>query len=334
MGMTEGMKKWPGGWSGVARAAVLGLSFCLLLVALPVQLAGASRWKSHFPNIELTNHDGEKRMFYDDLVAGKVVAINFIYTSCPSSCPAETAKLAQVQQILGDTVGRDVFLYSITIDPENDTVEVLKNYREKFKAGPGWEFLTGKKEDIILLRKKLGLFIEDIQDDDSDHNLSFIAGNERTGQWVKRSPYDNASSLANLIGYKLAGRRRTTGVVNYANAPDVPVYSRGEYLFRTRCTACHTIGEGDLLGPDLLGVVARRDRAWLERWLKVPDQMLAEKDPLAMELYEEFDQLAMPNLELNDIDVADLMEFMQRDGRPLASAPGAISGTEPIAALQ
>lgn len=285
MGMTEGMKKWPGGWSGVARAAVLGLSFCLLLVALPVQLAGASRWKSHFPNIELTNHDGEKRMFYDDLVAGKVVAINFIYTSCPSSCPAETAKLAQVQQILGDTVGRDVFLYSITIDPENDTVEVLKNYREKFNAGPGWEFLTGKKEDIILLRKKLGLFIEDIQDDDSDHNLSFIAGNERTGQWVKRSPYDNASSLANLIGYKLAGRRRTQ--------------------------------------------LRRRDRAWLERWVKVADQVLAKKDPLAMEIYEKYDHLAMPNLKLNDIDARDLVAFMQRDGRPLASACGAISGVEP-----
>jgi protein SCO1/2 len=94
------------------------------------------------------------------------------------------------------------------------------------------------------------------------------------------------------------------------------------------------MGGGDMVGPDLLGVVARRDRAWLERWLKVPDQMLAEKDPLAMELYEKYNQLAMPNLELNDIDVRDLMEFMQRDGRPLASAPGAISGTEPTAALQ
>ncbi len=334
IGMTEGMKKYHGGSAGVTRALVLGLSCCLLAVAVSAQASGDSRWKSHFPNIELTNHDGEKRMFYDDLVEGKVVAINFIYTSCPSSCPAETAKLAQVQQILGDAVGRDVFLYSITIDPENDTVEVLNDYRKKFHAGPGWEFLTGKQEDIDSLRKKLGLFIEEIQDDDGDHNLSFVAGNERTGQWVKRSPYDNASSLAHLIGYKLTGRRRTTGVRNYANAPDLPVFTRGEYLFRTRCTSCHTMGGGDLVGPDLLGVVARRDRAWLERWLKVPDQVLAEKDPLAMELYEKYDQLAMPNLELNDIDVRDLMEFMRRDGRPLASAPGAIPGTEPTAGLQ
>jgi len=65
------------------------------------------------------------------------VAINFIYTSCPNSCPLETARLMKVKRILGDRVGRDVFLYSITIDPERDTPEVLKEYAEKFQIGPG-----------------------------------------------------------------------------------------------------------------------------------------------------------------------------------------------------
>lgn len=316
--MARNLKKQPAGSAAVLRYLSMGLSLCLLLVLVPTQASGGSRWKSHFPNIELTNHDGEKRLFYDDLVEGKVVAINFIYTSCPSSCPAETAKLAQVQQLLGDAVGRDVFVYSITIDPDHDTVEVLKEYRQRFNAGPGWEFLTGNEEDITMLRKKLGLFIEEIQGDDGDHNLTFIAGNDTTGQWVKRSPYDSAASLANLIGFQLTGRRRRTGIRSYADVPEVPTFKRGEQLFRTRCTSCHTIGAGDKVGPDLLGVVDRRDRGWLERWLKEPDQMLAEKDPLAMELFEKYQRLAMPNLELNDTDVSDLIEFISGAGRHAA----------------
>src|SRR5258708_14847101 len=89
--------------------------------------------------------------FYDDLIKGKVVAIDLIYTHCMDSCPLETARLAQVQKMLGDRVGRDIFFYSISIDPDNDTPEELKAYAEKYHAGPGWLFLTGKKEDVELI---------------------------------------------------------------------------------------------------------------------------------------------------------------------------------------
>src|SRR5207244_12655421 len=99
--------------------------------------AGNSWGADYFPNVPLTTHEGKVVRFYDDLLKGKAVAINLIYTHCSASCPLETAKLAQVQRLLGDRVGKDVFFYSISIDPSRDTPEVLKAYAQKFHAGPG-----------------------------------------------------------------------------------------------------------------------------------------------------------------------------------------------------
>ena len=186
--------------------------------------------------------------------------------------------------------------------------------------GPGWQFLTGKEEDITLLRRKLGVYIEEIQDDSSDHNLSLVIGNQRTGRWMKRSPFDNPHYLANQIGswlhnWKLADPDSDS----YANAPELRKLSTGESLFRTRCAACHTLGEGDimrtgkLLGPDLLAVTEKREEAWLVRWLKEPEVMLAEKDPIAMELFNEFNQMPMPNMQLNRSEVYSLIEYMEKE---------------------
>jgi protein SCO1/2 len=85
--------------------------------------------------------------FFDDLIKDKVVMINIIYTSCPDVCPLETARLREVQKNLGDRVGKDVFMYSITVDPQRDTPEVLRKYAEKFDAGPGGLFLFVKKAE-------------------------------------------------------------------------------------------------------------------------------------------------------------------------------------------
>lgn len=154
-----------------------------------------SRWgENYFPNVTLFTQDGEKVKFYDDLIKNKVVAINFIYTHCNDSCPIETAKMRQVYKQLGNRVGNDVFMYSITIDPKRDTPEALKAYKDKFKIGNGWTFLTGAEDDIDLIRKKLGVYIEDIQNNENevgDHNITLMIGNEATGRWMKRSPFDN-----------------------------------------------------------------------------------------------------------------------------------------------
>jgi protein SCO1/2 len=300
------------------------LAGCIIALALGSRSpASQGMGAGYFPNIPLTTHEGEKVLFYDDLVAGKTVAINFIFTSCPDSCPAETAKLVRVQEELGDRVGQDIFMYSISIDPEYDTPEVLKAYRKKFAIKPGWTFLTGDEDDIILLRKKLGLYMDEIQNEDNDHNLTFIVGNDNTGKWIKRSPFDNPKVLANLIGYDLfGGQVFRKNAKSYANVPPAPDFSKGEYLFRTRCESCHTIGGGETrLGPDLAGVTDRREPAWLTRWLKEPDKMLKEGDPTAVQLFEQYQQIAMPNLRLEDEEVTALIDHMRLESRRLDSRP-------------
>ena len=95
-------------------------------------VTGGDQWgANYFPNYELTTQDGKKLKFFDDMIKDKVVLISFIYTNCPDACPLETARIAQVQGILGDRVGKDVHFYSITIDPKNDTPEVLKEYAQR-----------------------------------------------------------------------------------------------------------------------------------------------------------------------------------------------------------
>jgi len=280
-------------------------------------VAGASRkktvWgKNYFPNSTLITQDGEKVKFFDDLIKDKVVAINFIFTTCEDSCPLETARMKQVKEILGERVGRDIFFYSISIDPETDTPAVLKAYKKKFNIGPDWIFLTGNEADIINLRKKLGLYLDYIQTDEGDsedHNLNLIIGNQSTGRWMKRSPFENPYILASQIGDWLHNWKTTAVAKNsYADAPRLRQFDPGEVLFRTRCSSCHQFGK-DGVGPDLLAVTRNRDRVWLARWLKEPDKMLAEKDPLAMSLFSQY-KIAMPNMRLTERDIEDIIGYM------------------------
>ncbi len=319
----------------------LGLGLVLVFLALgtPVQgsdvgrpteasnLASESWGRSYFPNVPLTTQDGQRVGFFA-LIQGRVVVINFIYTSCPDVCPLETARLAEVAAILGDRVGQDIFFFSITIDPEVDTPEVLKAYSERYGAGAGWTFLTGRESDITILRKKLGLYIADIQGEDSnDHNINLVIGNQSTGRWMKRSPYENPRVLADHVGSWLHNwKNKPTGKKDFENAPALRPLATGEGLFRTRCAVCHTIGGGDKLeigsnniGPDLFGVSDRRDHSWLSRWIAEPDVMLAEKDPTAMTLFESFNQVPMPNLSLSPGDVGALIEYMNSETRRVAS---------------
>ena len=286
---------------------------------------GGEVWgASYFPNVPLTTHDGQQVRFFDDLIEGKVVLINFIYTTCPDTCPLETSRLLEVKRILGDRVGKDVFIYSITVDPENDTQPVLKAFADNWGIPAGWKFLTGAPEDLILLRKKLGVSIEDVKSKKlKDHDLSLVLGNQATGRWMKRSPFENPYVLANQLGSWLHGwKTASTEERDFAKAPELRQISTGEDLFRTRCSSCHTIGKGDVvalaerrIGPDLYNVTEQRDRAWLARWLAEPDKMLAQKDPLAMSLLAQYRNIPMPNLQLNPEDVTKLLGYIDQESR-------------------
>ncbi len=293
-------------------AAVAVVAFAL--VAAPARTAG---WGAdYFPNVELTTHEGETVRFFDDLIEDRVVLVNFIYTTCVDVCPMETAQLIQVQRILGDRLGKDVFFYSITIDPEHDTPAVLADYRDRFRAK--WTFLTGDDDDITLLRKKLGLYIEEIQDGSNNHNVNMVIGNQATGRWMKRSPFENPYVLADQIGNWLHGYKAPPRKADYSTAPELRNVSAGERLFRTRCSSCHTIDGNepeDAIGPDLVGVTDQRDPEWLLNWLRAPDQMLEAKDPIAMALYRKYNQVPMPNLRLNRQEADDLIEYIAAETR-------------------
>src|SRR5256885_6972019 len=134
-----------------------------------------------------------------------------------------------------------------------------KTYAEKFHAGPGWLFLTGNEDDIKLVGKKLGLSsLTDFQNRDG-HQPSLMIGNEPTGEWMRNSAVDNprflATTMSNFFGNP---KGAATALTSYANAPAMPDIGSGGYLFRSRCSACHTIGMGASVGPDLAGVTSRR----------------------------------------------------------------------------
>ncbi len=299
------------------RLILLGVAALVLGAAAPAPVESGGRWHgSYFPNVELTTHEGKKVRLYDDVLRGKIVAINFIYTSCGDVCPLDTAQMRQVHTLLGDRVGKDVFMYSISVDPENDTPEKMRRYMRTFDVGKGWTFLTGKREDIALIQRKLGLRIIDPKNL-TDHDTRLMLGNEKTGQWLKRTPYDDPTVLANLLASTLNNHAATQvgTLAAYKTAGEVKNLSRGQYLFQTRCASCHTVGGGDRLGPDLRGVAAARERSWLVRWLKEPNKMIAEKDPIALALMARYRNLPMPNLSLGDDDAAALIHYMEQQDK-------------------
>ena len=307
----------------VAQASVLLAAALAVLGTAPMRSAGPSWGADYFPNVPLVTHTGRTVRFYDDLLKGKSVAINVIYTRCTDRCPLETAKLAQVQRLLGNRMGTDIFFYSISIDPEWDTPAVLRDYAEKFGAGPGWLFLTGTRADITAVQKKIGLYSRTDAVNPDGHLPSLMIGNEPSGQWMLNSAVDNPRFLATTIRNFLIGWTNKQVVVppSYERARPIGGFDAGSYLFETKCGACHTFGEGDGIGPDLAGVTRSRDRAWLEAFIKAPDAMRARNDPIATSLFAKYKQVVMPNLRLGDGDVAALMKYIDAQSTAAAARP-------------
>lgn len=155
----------------------------------------ASPAEKYFTDVELINQDGKKVRFYSDVLKGKTVVVNAFFTSCTSVCPPMNRNMEKIQEVFGKRVGRDVFLVSITVDPEVDTPVRLKEYAQKFHAGEGWIFLTGKKENLDWALYKLGQYVEK----KDDHKTIFIIGNEPTGLWKKAFGMANVAELVQVV---------------------------------------------------------------------------------------------------------------------------------------
>jgi protein SCO1 len=160
----------------------------------------ASSAEHYFGNAVLTNQDGKHLRLYTDVLKGNIVIIDSFYSTCNGVCRVTMPVFKQLQDDLGERVGKDVRLISITVDPESDTPQVLKRYAAGVGAKPGWDFLTGDKETVDQVLYKFGLYTEAKE----EHSNIFIVGNEPTGLWKKvlgiGSPYEIRRSVESVLG--------------------------------------------------------------------------------------------------------------------------------------
>lgn len=288
-----------------------------MLCGIGSAIAQQSHWgRGYLPNVPVIDQDGRTLKFYDDVIKDKIVVVSFIYTVCKDICPLLTARLSLLQEQLGDQVGRDFFFVSISIDPETDTPDRLKQYANAFRLGPGWTFLTGTKADIDLIRYKLGERSRTL----AEHRKEILLGNDRTGEWARDSAFSDLVVLANNVRDMdpawLHGNREpdTITEANVTTATNQP----GQTLFLKTCGSCHTVGKGNRVGPDLLGLLERRDRPWVTRYMMAPEVLRAQQDPTAMELAQRYRAVRMPNLGLSEDDVADLLHFVESQSKTVA----------------
>src|SRR5678815_1753628 len=178
-------------------------SFKLTLVLLFIfgaanahaQEAQPSAAEKYFTDTVLLNQNGEKMRLYSDLLKGKTVIINSFFATCQGSCLPMSRNLEKVQEALGDRLGKDAFILSISVDPTVDTPPALKAYAKKLNARPGWYFMTGDKQNVDFALKKLGQFVDDKQ----DHLNIFIIGNERTGLWKKAFGLAKSEEIVKVV---------------------------------------------------------------------------------------------------------------------------------------
>jgi protein SCO1 len=298
-------------WTSALRAARGAGAAVLAALALLLASAGgvvAQRWgKSYFPDAKVVTQDGKTLRFYDDLIKDKVFVISFLFTTCKDVCPLATARLAELQDKLGASMGRDVYFYSISIDPETDTPARLKQYAAAFGAGPGWLFLTGAPDEIRAIRHKLG----DRSKVLSDHRNEVLLGNGATGEWARNSVLGDLESVAVAVRSMDPKWRPAAGASRPPQAIKVDLAARpGQALYKRLCAGCHSVGKGDRVGPDLAGILGRRDRDWLVRFIVDPDKMRAKKDPAALELAARFPAVRMPAMGITPRDAADLIAYI------------------------
>jgi protein SCO1/2 len=158
--------------------------------------------KRYFPDIVVQSHEGQALRFYQDLIRDRTVTLNFMYLNCEDgSCPITTHNLLHAQKRLGARVGRDIFMYSITLDPERDTSAALKKHARSHGVGPGWLFLRASQQDTEVLRRKLGFYAIDpaVDAKKSNHAAMVRYGNEPRQLWAAISGFAKPQVIARAV---------------------------------------------------------------------------------------------------------------------------------------
>ena len=169
----------------VFTAMVIGFSSASVASTGTDQAASEEKAREYFTNLEVIDQDGNRLRFYDDVLSGKVVVINFIFTNCQGACPLMTQNLKMVRDMLGVELGKDIHFVSISIDPVRDTPAAMKEFAEnQYADEDGWRFVTGDPDNLEYIVKKLGQYNDNVE----AHSTLLIAANVRTAHWTKIAP--------------------------------------------------------------------------------------------------------------------------------------------------
>jgi protein SCO1 len=205
-------------------SAVVRLRLVLFLLALLYASTGAGELQAQaphhhdaaetpsgptsisIPDVIVLDQDGHKLHFYTDLVKGRTVAINFIFTTCTTICPPLTANFAKLQQRTQEH-GEDLQLISISVDPETDSPAKLKAYAQRFQARPGWAFITGPRSELEQIWRAFSVYTSRKE----QHPATIVIGNEAHHTWTYVSGLNSADKLAAVVKTMLDRKATTTG---------------------------------------------------------------------------------------------------------------------------
>ncbi len=181
-------------WAGTAALAPA------LTAARPLQ-AKTTPHAGYFPNSIVQTHEGRNLRFYNDVLRGKIVVLNMMYAVCTGICPSNTANLRQVQTALGSRLGKDIFMVSMTLQPQFDSAHALKDYVKRYDIQPGWIFLTGQPIQMEVIRRKLGFFNDDprIDGDLLNHTGMVRIGNESLDRWFTMPALSRPQQIARAV---------------------------------------------------------------------------------------------------------------------------------------
>ena len=225
----------------LARSVQLGLLLAAVLTVQPIletfALSEPDRQretKQVIPDVELVDQDGKTVHLYQDLVKGRVAALSFVFTTCTTICPLIGANLGRLQAELGQSLGEDISLVSVSVDPATDTPQRMKAWGAQFGAKPGWSLLTGDQETVERLLKNLGLFTPDIQ----SHSPFLLLFNDRTGDWTRvnalETPPGKVAEILQKMAQTVANRNPKLDAERTAAAvatDDSPAASPAERYF-------------------------------------------------------------------------------------------------------
>jgi len=193
----------------------------VLLLAFTVKAQAGSRDQNtsgtaqkpaeqYFTNVPLINQAGQEQALYRDLLKDKVVIIHSFFTGCKSVCPVSMKLMAGIQERFAADMGKNLFILSFSLDPQTDTPLKLQAYANELKAGPGWQLISGNKENVDFALKKLGHYVDDIE----DHKNTLILGNEATGLWKKAFLLAKPDALDQLIREMLTDKLPVTASID------------------------------------------------------------------------------------------------------------------------